>query len=90
MTIKAIKEKYKDYALDAGERNSFVVYNYNDGNGKVVIVVNSSPIKYVGKYVHQVIRVSDGKELLEDGASRPCDNLEDAVDVAGEMICERR
>lgn len=90
MTIKAIKEKYKSYSLDAGEKNSFVVCNYNDGNGKVVIVVNSSSFKYIGKYVHQVIRVNDGKELLEDGASRPCDNLKDAIDVAGEMIQDRR
>ncbi len=86
MTIKAIKEKYKEYALSAGEKNYFVVYNYNDGNGKVVIVVNSNPNKYIGKYVRQVVRVSDGKELLENGAMRPCDSLEDAIDVAGEMF----
>ena len=41
MTIKAIKEKYKDYKLQSNEKNMFTVYDYNDGNGKVVIVVNN-------------------------------------------------
>ena len=72
MTIKSIKEKYKDYRIR--------------GNGKVVIVVNAHPHKDIGKYVTQVIRVSDGKELLKDGSCRPCDNLDDAIDVAGEMM----
>lgn len=34
MTIKAIKEAYKNYMLTPGSRNSFVTYDYNDGNGK--------------------------------------------------------
>lgn len=90
MTIKAIKEKYKNYQIYPAERNSFVVYDYNDGNGKVVIVVNINSCKYIGDYVTQVIRVSDGKELLSVDDSRPCDNLDDAIDVAGEMIIERK
>lgn len=86
MTIKAIKEAYKNYNLSAGERNSFVTWDYKDGNGKVVIVVNINSSKYVGDYVMQVVRVSDGKELLADGRCRPCDNLDDAIDVACEML----
>lgn len=86
MTIKAIKEQYKSFGCSGGERNSFVVYDYKDGNGKVVIIVNASPSKYVGDYVTGVIRVSDGKNLLADGECRPCDNLDDAIDVAGEML----
>lgn len=86
MTIKSIKEKYKDYKINGNEKNMFTTYNYDDGNGKVVIVVNSHPHKYIGKHVTQVIRVSDGKELLKDGSCRPCDNMYDAIDVAGEMI----
>lgn len=86
MTIKEIKEKYKNYQVGANEKNMFTTYNYKDGNGKVVIVVNSHPNKYIGKHVTQVIRISDGKELLNDGSCRPCDNLDDAIDVAGEMI----
>lgn len=85
MTIKEIKENYKNYNLRANERNSFVTYDYNDGNGKVVIVVNIHKCSYIGRYVMQVIRVADGKELLPNGACRPCDNLDDAIDVAGEM-----
>ena len=59
MTIKAIKEKYKDYKIKGNEKNMFTTYDYEDGNGKVVIVVNSHPHKDIGKYVTQVIRVSD-------------------------------
>ena len=40
MTIKAIKEKYKDYKTKGTEKNMFATYDYKDGNGKVVIVVN--------------------------------------------------
>lgn len=84
MTIKMIKEMYKRYRVSGAERNSFVSYDFGGETGKVVIVVNIS--KYMGDYVTQVVRVSDGKELLDDGRCRPCDNLDDAVDVAGEMI----
>ena len=83
MTIKEIKEKYKDYKRKANEKNMFTIYDYNDENGKVVIVVNDC--KGFGKTVMQVVRVSDGKELLQEGSCRPCDNLDDAIDVAGEM-----
>ena len=84
MTIKQIKEAYRDYQIRGNERNSFVTYDYNDGNGKVVIVVNNC--KGYGKTVMQVVRVRDGKELMAKGSCRPCDNLDDAVDVAGEMM----
>lgn len=84
MTIKAIKEAYKNYRTVGNERNSFVTYDYNDGNGKVVIVVNIC--KGYGDTVVQIVRVSDGAELLKNGECRPCDNLEDAIDVAGEMF----
>ncbi len=86
-TIKSIKEQYKDYQRSYGERNSFVVHDWNDGNGKCVIVVNRSSNRFVGSYVTAVIRVSDGKDIAECGM-RPCDNLNDAIDVAGEMIVE--
>lgn len=59
MTIKAIKEKYKDYKISGNEKNMFKTYDYEDGNGK---------------------------ELLREGSCRPCDNLDDAIDVAGEMM----
>ena len=83
MTIKAIKEKYKRYR---GQHNSFAVCEFW-GIGKCVIVVSVSKNKYIGDYVEQVVRVSDGCELLEDGACRPCDNIhEDAIEVASEML----
>lgn len=59
MTIKAIKEKYKDYKIKGNEKNMFAIYDYQDG-----------------------------KELLKDGDCRPCDNLDDAIYIAGEMIAE--
>ena len=86
MTIKAIKEKYKYYEIKGNEKNMFTTYDYQDGNGKVVIVVNDC--RGYGKTVMQVVRVSDGKELLKDDSCRPCDNLDDAIDVAGEMMEE--
>ena len=85
MTIKAIKEQYKRFHCEGLEHNSFVVYDYKDGNGKVVIIVTIHPSKYVGQYVTGAIRVSDGKNLIPERC-RPCDNLDDAIDVAGEMM----
>lgn len=87
MTIKEVMARYKDYrATDTTERNSFITYDYRDGNGKVVVVVQVSKYKDIGKYVVQAVRVSDGKELIEAGRCRPCDSMEDAIDVAGEMF----
>lgn len=84
MTIKEIKEKYKDYLRQGREKNSFVVYKWKNDEDKYVIIVNRHPCKYIGSYVTGLVRVRDGKELLS-GSSRPCDNLDDAIDVAGEM-----
>lgn len=80
MKIKDIKEKYKNYG---GEHCSSVVVGGEYVN-KVVIIVEVHPMP-LGDWVVQVVRVSDGKELLDEGACRPCDNLDDAVDVAFEM-----
>ena len=85
MTIKAIKEKYKDYRIEFPEKNMFKVFDFKGDIGKAVIIVKSHPNKYVGKHVTQVVRVLDGKELLID-SMRPCDNMEDAIDVAAEML----
>lgn len=88
MTIKSIKEKYQNYKLGVKEKNMFVTNDYNDGNGKVVIIVNSHSHRDIGKHVKQIVRVSDGKELIESDRCRPCDNLDDAIDVAGEMLAD--
>lgn len=84
MKIKDIKSMYSNYKLDRLSKVSFVVYDYKGEIGKVVIVVNRHPNKDIGSYVVQAIRVKDGKELIN--GCRPCDNLEDAIDVAGEMF----
>lgn len=83
MTIKAIKEKYAGkYAK--GEKESFTVYDYGYEIGKVVII--STRCRSYGRTVWQAVRVADGAEMIADGDCRPCDNLEDAIDVAGEMF----
>ena len=84
MTIKAIKEKYKKGVYGNGEKTMFTTNDYGDGNGKTVIVVTKHPL--YGRTVWQVVRVRDGKELIKSGRCRPCDNLDDAIDVAGEMM----
>lgn len=83
MTIKAIKEKYHG-VYGRGEKESFLVYDYKGEIGKVVIIMTRCRI--YGRTVWQAVRVSDGAELIPNGACRPCDNLEDSIDVAAEMI----
>lgn len=88
MTINELRKQYKPYKIKDNEHNSFTYYDYDDGNGPVAIVVNVCP--GYGKTVMQVVRIKDGKELLPEGRCRPCDDLGDAVDVAGEMLAEER
>lgn len=83
MTIKEIKEKYTG-RYGNGEKTMFTTYDYHDGNGKIVIVVTKHGT--YGRTVWQAVRVSDGKELISNGRCRPCDNMDDAIDVAGEMM----
>lgn len=88
MTIKAIKEQYKDYEIARnGGKNSFVVTNLTDAKVKAVIIVN---VHNVGKSVIQLVRVSDGEELFKNGECRPCDSLEDALDVAEEIVWDNK
>lgn len=83
MTIKTIKEKYMG-VYGGGEKTMFATYDYDDGNGKVVIVVTKHPV--YGRTVWQAVRVSDGMELIPGGRCRPCDSLNDAIDVVSEMM----
>ena len=82
MTIKAIKEAYKDYHKTKGDdKTMFSVFSM-EGEKYVVVVTDC---RGYGKTLYQVVRVKDGAEMLYKGSCRPCDNLEDAVDVALEM-----
>lgn len=87
MTIKAIKEMYKDYHEKTGDNKTmFSVFSVLESNGvyeKYVVVVTDC--KGYGKTVFQVVRVGDGQEMLYKGSCRPCDSLSDAIDVACEM-----
>lgn len=86
MTIKSIKEQYTGRYGMKGEKTMFTTYDYKDGNGKMVIVVTDH--HSYRKTVWQAVRVSDGKEMIAEGHCRPCDNMDDAIDVAGEMMVE--
>ena len=85
-SLKALKEKYNGYKAEKGEETKFKTTDLNDGNGKLLLVVNYN--KIAGKTLVQIVRVSDGKELLSVGRCRPVDGLKDAEDVAIEMLNE--
>ena len=85
MTIKAIKEKYKDTHKATGDNKTmFAVFSaFFETDEKFVVIVTDCD--GFGKTVVQVVRVRDGAEMLPLGSCRPCDSLSDAVDVALEM-----
>jgi len=85
MTIKAIKEKYKNYHETTGDdKTMFSIIHALSGEKYVVI---GADCKGYGKSVYQVVRVSDGQEMLSKDRCRPCDNFcEDSNDVACEMM----
>lgn len=82
MTIKAIKENYKDYHKTTGDNKTMFSVFSMEGEKYVVVVTDC---RGYGKTVYQVVRVRDGQEMLHKGSCRPCDDLSDAVDVACEM-----
>ena len=85
MTIKKIKEiwsKEERYCGIPGKK-MFTVYTFGAPIGKSVIMVVHDPD--MGRYVEAIIPIATGKDIL-NGHSRPCDNMDDAVDVACEMI----
>lgn len=81
MTIKEIKTKYADYHKTVGDNKTMFTTFCDEYGEKFVVIVTYA--KYFGRTVWQAVRVSDGKEMLT--GCRPCDNLEDAIDVACEM-----
>ena len=87
MTIKAIKEKYKNYHEKTGDHKTmFAVFScFCDVEKFEKYVVVVTDYKGFGKTVVQVVRVRDGQEMLYKGSCRPCDDLSDAIDVACEM-----
>ena len=88
MLIKDIKVRYRDYLREVyGGGNSFRTVNWPEYGGKIVLVVNVD--RSFGDTLIQAVRVSDGVELLGD-RSRPCDSLDDAEDVAWEMLGSRK
>ena len=83
MTIKTIKEAWQAKEFSIRGKKQFAVYNFGDPIGKCIILVINNP--YAGRYVDAIIQVKTGEDIL-NGHCRPCDNMDDAIDVAGEMI----
>ncbi len=82
MTIKEIKELYSG---KISGRVMFRTMKFSEPIGKCVLVVSRSYDPYIGRYVEALVQVSSGEDIL-NGHSRPCDNMDDAADVVGEMI----
>ena len=87
MTIKEIKETWsrkQNYCGLSGKK-MFTTVKFSEPIGKCVIMVVKDP--WMDRYVEAIIRVSTGEDIL-NGMSRPCDNMEDAVEVACEMVAD--
>lgn len=82
MTIKEIKELYSG---KISGRVTFRTMKFSEPIGKCVLVVSRSYDPYIGRYVEALVQVSSGEDIL-NGHSRPCDNMDDAADVVGEML----
>ena len=87
MTIKEIKETWSKIEREDDMRGKkmFTVAHFSEPIGTSVIMVIKHPDPDVGRYVEAVIQVSTGKDIL-NGHCRPCDSLDDAHDVASEII----
>ena len=88
MTIKGIKETWGNMVEIQGCRGKkqFAVYGFGGFGKCVVVVVNECG--FFGRTVVAVVQVSSGEDLLKGEHSRPCDNMDDALDVAGEMLSQ--
>ena len=85
MTIKEIKEIWSHKKISFSGKKMFTTVKFSEPLGKCVVMVVKNP--YMDRYVEAIIQVSTGNDIL-NGHSRPCDNMEDAVDVACEMISD--
>ena len=86
MTIKEIKAQWSEKAKINGlsGKKQFTVWSFT-GYGKCVVVVVNDP--HMERFVVGVVPVSTGIDVLADHA-RPCDNMDDAIDVAGEILSD--
>lgn len=88
MTITEIKKEWagKGMIQGCGGKIQFTVWNF-ENFGKCVVVVSNEG-GYFGRTVVALVQVSTGKDLFLGIHSRPCDNMDDAIDVAGEIISQ--
>ena len=87
MTIKAIKEEFAKktrYQGISGGKWQFTVWRMTK-KGKCVLCVQNLG-GYEGRWVVACISTIDGKDLFHNDHSRPCDNMDDAIDVASEIL----
>lgn len=87
MTINEIKSKWSKVEEYAGLKGKkmFTVRTFDEPIGKCVIMVINN--QYMGRTVAAAIQVKTGEDIL-NGHSRPCDNMNDAIDVACELISD--
>ena len=86
MTIKEIKSEWAKKSSYKGGQGKwqFTTWKFTK-NGTCVIAVQNEGGEF-GRTVVACISTLDGKDLLHSDHSRPCDNMDDAVDVVGEML----
>ncbi len=88
MTIKEIKTEWSKKTIYQGGSGKWQFTTYQlTRNGKCVIAVQNEDRDY-GRTVVACISTLDGKDIFHNHHSRPCDNMNDAVDVASEIISE--
>lgn len=87
MTIKQIKQQLSGMEKIQGlsGKKSFEIRTF-DEFGKCVVCMINDP--YLLKYVVACVQVSTGVDLFYGSHSRPCDNLTDSGDVAGEILSD--
>ena len=86
MTIREIKALWgsKDRIQGCTGKKQFATYDFQEFGKCVVVVVNDGA--YLGRTVVALVQVATGNDLFHGEHSRPCDNMDDAIDVAGEII----
>lgn len=87
MTIKEIEKEYADYGRDrfSPAKNTFISDDFKEW-GRVVIVCERDSYGWI---VKQVVRRSDGAELLNPEMSWHAYSRADAIDIAWEQVWEQ-
>ena len=85
MTKKQITETYKGKVYGTGRWNNDVVTTISFYENLAILMSGHYSPNEAGYYVEAVIDRNTGENLIP-GQCRPCDDKNDAIDVALEMI----